>query len=99
MSRIAIDYQTLPQYQRALYQDKRINVLKKIIPQSSYTPINPVRPQMRMFSESPIPEGKGKFFDFLKEAEKADQEAAGAGAETPVEQAQQEELEIEFETS
>ena len=50
---------------------------------------------MRMFSESPIPKKKSAFFDFLKEAEKADEEAA----ETPVEQAQQEKMEIEFETS
>lgn len=50
---------------------------------------------MRMFSESPIPKKKSAFFDFLKEAEKADEVAA----ETPVEQAQQEEMEIEFETS
>jgi hypothetical protein len=53
-----------------------------------------------MFSGSPIPEGKGKFFDFLKAAEKADAEAKGA--QTPVEQASEEQdpladLNIEFE--
>lgn len=48
---------------------------------------------MRMFS-TPIPgDKKGKFFDFLREAEKAD------GAETPAETAQNDEMEIEFETS
>jgi hypothetical protein len=35
-----------------------------------------------MFS-TPVPGGGGKFFDFLREAEKAD--AAAAAAETPVE--------------
>ena len=58
---------------------------------------------MRMFSDSPIPEGKGKFFDFLKAAEKADAEAEAEGAQTPVEQASEPEqdpladLNIEFE--
>ena len=92
---MALNYQTLPEYQRSLYQDKRNDLLKNIIPQSSFSPVTPVRPQMRMFSESPIPKKKSAFFDFLKEAEKADEVAA----ETPVEQAQQEEMEIEFETS
>lgn len=47
-----------------------------------------------MFSSSPIPEKKSAFFSFLREAEKADE-----AAETPAEQAQTDEIEIEFETS
>jgi hypothetical protein len=93
----------LTSYQRSLYSVKRDDFLKNVFPSNlkTFKPVTPVRPQMRMFSGSPIPEGKGKFFDFLRAAEKADAEAEGA--QTPAEAASELEqdpladLNIEFE--
>lgn len=90
MSEITLNYQTLASYQRNLYSVKRDDFLKNVFPSNlkTFKPVTPVRPQMRMFSGSPIPNGGGKFFDFLRSAEKADDEAAGKvpeGAQTPVE--------------
>lgn len=92
MNDVALNYETLDSYTRSVNQGPKVSAVRQALQSSAALPqsflsgsrISPIRPQrqagMRSFSSEN--DGKrGRFFDFLRSADKADEEAKVAQEE------------------
>lgn len=81
MEHVCLNYQILSNYNQELYQNQiRRNLATHQKSKHQHKPLSrlgPIRPvQMRAFSTNKDEKAGGGFFDFLKGANKADEEAA-----------------------